>query len=273
MKMFAAVMALVIACAPLSAQEHLQIRFLDVGQADAVLVQHKGQTLLYDAGDRGTIVARRLAELGIDTIHVLMASHPHADHIGGMANVVNSVVVLRYIDTGATHTTVSYRSLEESLVNRGVYSIHMDDIDYFYIGEALAHLLKPNFDVDNGLNNQSIGVRIDLGEGSLMMAGDAEPPLWNYWTTHIPYLLRPVTVHKSSHHGSRNGDTMAAMRLLSPATTVIQTGQNNRYGHPHPQALRIYDDIGSRVFRTDIDGEVVVEIYNNGTYRVWTEAK
>jgi competence protein ComEC len=121
------------------------------------------------------------------------------------------------------------------------------------------------------VNDRSLGIRACLELACVMLAGDAEAAAWERWIERYPELLEPVTVHKASHHGSRNGDTPEALALLSPELVVISAGADNRYGHPHPEALALYEDVDARVLRTDLHGEVIVELHADGSYRTWTE--
>lgn len=258
--------------APLSAQEHLEVRFLDVGQGDAVLVQHAGRALLYDAGPRGAPTADRLRALGIDTLALLVASHPHADHIGGMADVVKSVEVLAYMDSGAEHTTVSYAELMEAMEAREVPVVDPHEAGRITMGDAVLHVLPPPEDApDWSLNDRSVGLRICLADGCLMLGGDAEHQAWERWLDTAADKITPVSVHKASHHGSANGDTREAMAVLSPEVVVIGVGEGNRFDHPRPKALRLYRDAGARVLRTDYHGGVVVHLARDGTLRTWVE--
>ncbi len=262
--MFRALLVLLFAF-PLAAQEHIEVRVLDVGQADAVLIQHQGRAMLYDAGDRGSPAASRLMELGIDTLDLLVASHPHADHIGGMAAVLDSLVVLAYADPGTDHTTVTFSELQQSLENAGLDRSFPDSL-----GGAEIRWLHPPADSTHwGLNDLSLGLYLTLGDGSVSLAGDAEEVLWDYWVARDQVF--PVTAHKSSHHGSHNGDTREAIERLRPEIVFIGVGEGNRYGHPRDEVLQLYEDESAVVLRTDHHGEVIIEINERGEYRYWTE--
>jgi competence protein ComEC len=267
---------------PIAAQQHLEVRFLDVGQADAVLLSHDGIRMLYDAGiplggDPG-LVADRLESLGVDTIHLAVVSHPHVDHMGGMAEVMRRLVVLRLMEPGVPHDTRAYEEMRHVADSLGLpeptieipgrpwYSLPDGDVLW---REARAWILPAA--PAGSVNDRSLGIRACLELACVMLAGDAEAAAWERWVERYPELLEPVTVHKSSHHGSRNGDTPEAIKLLSPRLVVISAGQDNRYGHPHQEALALYEAVGARVLRTDLHGEIVVELQADGMLRTWTE--
>ena len=98
--------------------------------------------------------------------------------------------------------------------------------------------------------------------------GDAEAAQFTWWAENIPALLTDVDVYKASHHGSENGDTPLSMSRFKPETVVVSAGLDNRYNHPTPRALRLYDAVGANVFRTDVQGTVVVTANRDGTYQV-----
>jgi competence protein ComEC len=267
---------------PAAAQQHLEVRVLDVGQADAILLSHEGLRMLYDAGiplggDPG-LVADRLESLGVDTIHLAVVSHPHFDHLGGMAEVLRRFVVLRLMEPGVEHGTAAYRELRHvadslrlpeptiEMPGRAWYSLPEGDVTW----RAARGWLLPAAPAGS-VNDRSIGVRVCLELACIMLAGDAEEAAWERWIERYPELLAPVTVHKASHHGSRNGDTPDALARLSPELVVVSAGEDNRYGHPHEETLALYEDVGARVLRTDLHGEIVVELYADGSYRAWVE--
>ena len=112
---------------------------------------------------------------------------------------------------------------------------------------------------------------LQYGQFRLSLAGDAEPREWAWWRTHASESLRPVQVHKASHHGSMNGDTTEGVSLLTPAVVVIGVGAGNTYGHPDPAALQLYANAVAQVFRTDLHGAVIVEAQASGAYTVRVE--
>jgi competence protein ComEC len=252
----------------LSGQAHLEVRMLDVGQGDAVLLRHAGHAVLYDAGPVGSGVATRLWELGVDTLDLVIASHGHADHIGGMDRVFDSLVVRTFAWPGVDHGTQAYERLARAVVTEPDLSLLVLDS----VGGISFEWLWPPADSTHwSLNDRSLGLRVCVAEGCVMLAGDAEEAAWERWAERYPELLEPVTVHKASHHGSRNGDTPEAIKLLSPRLVVISAGRDNRYGHPHQVTLDLYRSVGARVLRTDLHGEVIVELHADGSHRTWVE--
>ena len=256
---------------PATPSNTVAISVLDVGQGDAVLVQLPGKfTILYDGGDIGTDLSPELERRHVESIDLVIASHNHADHIGGLESVIREVPFRYYMDSGIPHTTQVYQRVLEAVAASGALLLEPEQRS-ITAGDATIHVLPPMYDPEVGLNNNSVGIRVEYGDLSLFLGGDAEREQWDYWIESYPELLEPVTVHKASHHGSRNGDTEMGIRMLSPAIVVIGVGQDNPYGHPHPEAMNLYYDAGSRIFTTAEHGAITILGDGDGRTSVYHE--
>jgi len=261
--------------APLAAQ-HLEIRFLNVGQGDAALIRESGKTALIDAGTAG--VVSYLRELQIDTIDLVVASHNHADHIGGMTGVFGSAVVRFYLDNGVPHTTATYqRTIQALRASRAQYLTATSRT--ITLGAARVHVIAPPPGRDH--NNSSVGILVEYGEFHALFTGDSEQDELQYWlsTTRSPspegrggqgVRIPQVHVVKVAHHGSWNGTTAEWVAATQPAVAVISVGKNG-YGHPSPQVIAQWQDAGARVYRTDYDGSVLILANDDGSFVVTTD--
>jgi competence protein ComEC len=249
----------------------LRVHFIDVDQGDAVLIQSpSGQNVLYDAGEHPTRVRDYLVGLGITSLALVVASHNHADHIGGSAEVVRHFRPPFYMDNGVPITTVTYARVQEAVATVGSQLLE-PSARKITAGDASLTVVPPPGIADWDQNDNSIGVVVEYGEFRLSLAGDAEPREWAWWRTHASESLRPVHVHKASHHGSSNGDTTEGVALLTPKVVVIGVGAGNTYGHPDQTALQLYANAAAQVFRTDHHGTVIVEAQPSGVYTVHVE--
>ena len=252
------------------AQPPLRIAFLDVGQGDAVLIESpSGQAVLYDGGPASEAAVRYLEQRGVDTLDLVVASHNHADHIGGLAAVVRRYRPRFYLDNGIAATTLTYRRVLEAVDAAGSQLLEPTS-RRISLGEAVLHVLPPPGQPGWDQNDNSVGLLVEYGTFRLLLAGDAEGRQWEWWLRQPAALLQPVHVHKASHHGSRNGDTARALSRLRPEVVVIGVGGNS-YGHPHAEALALYQSQGATVYRTDQHGTVVVEAQRSGQYRIAVE--
>ena len=250
---------------PLSAQQ-LELRFLDVGQADAILVREGGKSALIDAGG-GVGVLAQLRRLGVDTIDLLVASHNHADHIGGMTGVLAGTVVRFYLDNGVPHTTATYQRTIQAVAASGARYLR-PTARTITLGSARLRVLPPPPNA-RGQNNSSVGILVQYGEFRAVLTGDSEQFELRYWLQHDS--VPRVTVVKVGHHGSWNGTTAEWAQATRPEVAVISVGRGNTYGHPSAQVIERWRSVGATVYRTDQDGTVIVQANRDGSYIVLNE--
>ena len=241
-----------------------EIIFLDVGQGDAAIIRSpEGKVALVDAG-RDLDILPLLRRHDIDSIDIAIASHPHADHIGGMERVIRSLPVRFYMDNGFPHTTATYMNLMRTL--------QASDVTYLEatartisLGSVELTVLPPPARGEENLNNGSIGIVVRYGEFTALLTGDSEVEELNYFLSRgVP----DVTLLKAAHHGSRDAVSPAWLSATKPEVVVISCGRGNQYGFPHPWAMRYYGSVASAVYRTDLDGDVAVRIFSDGSYDV-----
>ena len=226
-----------------------------------------GQAALYDGGRRDDQVLEYLRSVGVEQVNLVVASHPDADHIGGLEAVVRAYRPSFYLDNGFEHDTVTFRDLESALAEAGSTQVPATS-RRFSLGDASLQVLPPPAIASLGNNDNSVGLVVTYGEFKLALTGDAEAPQFTWWAENIPDLLTDVDVYKASHHGSENGDTPLSMSRFKPETVVVSAGLNNSYNHPTARALRLYDAVGAEVYRTDQQGTVIVTANEDGMYQV-----
>ena len=258
------------ACDPsalrLEQREVLELIFLDVGQGDAIVIRSpEGKVALVDAGPSAEIVGL-LYSHGIDSIDIAIASHPHADHIGGMAGVIRSIPVRYYMDNGVPHTTATYQQLLRILRRSSITYLEATQRT-IQLGSVDLHVLPLPSGGDWSLNDQSIGLVVQFGEFTALLTGDSEVGELNHFLSHG---VADVKVLKAAHHGSRDGVIPAWLSATKPKVVVISVGADNPYRHPDAWALRYYEAAASEVYRTDRDGEVKVIAAADGGYAVST---
>ena len=263
-----AALLLPLMAAPAARQQSapaLEIRFLDVGQGDAVLLRSDGRTALVDAGPSDAIV-RRLRALGVDTIDLMVASHNHSDHIGGADAVLDSISVRFYLDNHIpANTRIQERVLQR--VERKNVGYLAPTARRITLGSAnLVVIPPPERVAGDGQNNHSVGILVELRGFRALLTGDSEVEELNALLARDS--VPDVDLLKAAHHGSRNGLTPAWLARTRPEVVVISAGTGNTYGHPHAAALRYYCASSHRVFRTDRNGEVTVAVAADGSYEV-----
>lgn len=247
---------------PAQADSALVLRQLDVGQGDAAIIRTpEGKTIVIDAGRNAFTVAQRLRTLGVDTIDLLIASHNHADHIGGMASVLGGFVVRAYLDNGVPHTTQTYQSTISAVQLSGAQYLQAARRS-FAVGSANVQVLSLPPDMKEQ-NNMSVGVLITFGEFSALYPGDSEQRELEHWlrTDSIPR----VTVLKVAHHGSWNGMSREWIGATSPKFALISVGARNSYGHPSRGVIDLLQSSGITVLRTDVLGTIELRALRDGT--------
>ena len=242
----------------------LRVTFLDVGQGDAVLIQAPGgQVALIDAGPDDIVAALR--GFGVHAIDLAVATHPHADHIGGMTGVIETFPVRFYMDNGEPHTTQTYRRLLAALDARPEITYLEAVPRTLTLGEVEIEVLPLLPPGTTELNDRSIALVVRYGTFTAFLSGDSEV---RQLTHLVGRGVVPETVLlKAPHHGSDNGFTWEFLDAARPRVVVISVGRN-LYGHPKPAALRAFQASGATVFRTDRRGHVSVAGHENGDYEV-----
>jgi competence protein ComEC len=251
-----------VSARPADTTNQVELHFFDVRQGDAALiVSPNRQHVLVDAGPSPTAVAARLRAMRVDTVDLSVASHAHADHIGGMAAIVRGFPVRFYMDNGRPHTTQTYERLLAAVeASRAVYLEATPRTIDLRGGGALRVL--PVAPDARDQNDQSVGLLLTFGEFTALFTGDAEHAARRHWlaTSDLPR----VSLLKVAHHGAENGTDSTWLAAVRPCVAVISVGPGNRYGHPAPRTLALLELFGARVFRTDVHGDIVVTARRDG---------
>jgi len=251
-----------------SSASPVEVTFLDVGQGDAVLIRAPtGQAALIDAGTEAPLGA--LAALGVESLDLLVATHPHADHIGGMVEVLSQLPVRFFMDNGQTHTTATYRNLLATLDRLPNVTYLAPEPRTVSLGSvALDVLPLPPLHVEH--NNRSIGIAVRFGAFVAFLSGDSETEELDWFVSQG--VVPDVVLLKAPHHGSDDGITTAFLEHARPEVVVISVGGDNGYGHPGRDALVAYASAGSEVYRTDVHGAVTIRGFADGRHEVVWDA-
>jgi beta-lactamase superfamily II metal-dependent hydrolase len=250
---------------PPSAQPPLRIDFIAVGQGDAALVTSPtGKTVLIDGGPKaaGPAVVALLRARRIAALDLVLLTHRHEDHLGGLAAVVDAVEVRMFLDAPYPHKSATYQRLLHVLEARHVtvrQATRGRTIDIGG-GAAITLLGPPDPPIDrsrSGVNANSVVVRLDYQKTGVLFAADAEPQTERWLLASAARLTAHVL--KVAHHGSSYSSTAPFLRAVAPQVAVISVGAVNSHGHPTPDAIARLERLPARVYRTDQDGTVTVE--------------
>jgi len=245
----------------------LRLVMLDVGQGDGILLQTKAGAVLVDEGPPEAHIASQLRALGVHRLAALVVTHPHRDHVGGAAEVVDSLPVGFVLDPLEPTESPDEAALEREARERGVRVVPARVGERYDLGELHIRVLWPDGPGLRGEDPHEHGVvlLVSYGRFDALLTGDSE--------SSVTLPLRPPEVEllKVAHHGSSDDALDELLQLVRPKIALISIGEGNDYGHPAPStmtALASYP--GLAVYRTDEDGRVTVET-DGTTFSVRTE--
>ena len=244
----------------------LRVDMLDVGQGDSILIRTPQKTILIDASEGSADVIDKLKAIGVASLDLVVATHPHADHIGGMDDVVNALPIKLFIDNGLPHTTKTYSGLMADLQTRGVtyraaVAGTVFNLDLGAKLEVMFPTGSPLTGTRSDLNANSVVTRLTYGSDCFLFTGDAEEPTEQAL---VSRGLTPCGVLKVAHHGSEYSSTQAFLNAVQPKIALISVGTGNTYGHPGPATVSRLEAMGAKVYRTDLLGTVSVTSSGSG---------
>jgi len=251
-------------------EEELQVHFIDVGQADCILLMNKGESMLIDAGnnDDGDLVTSYLQSQGITSLTYAVGTHPHEDHIGGLDVVIQNFEIQNLLMPKIQADTVTFEEVLDAAIEKGLSITAPKQGDTFTLGTATVTAVHC-YEKTDDYNNASLIFRVDFGETSFLFTGDAEKEAEN------AVLLSGVDIDcdvlKAGHHGSSTSSSRAFLDAVSPEYAVITCGAGNSYGHPHRETMQAFNGRGITVYRTDEQGSV--RVFSDGKTLRWETAK
>lgn len=250
----------------------LRISVLDVGQGDAILVELQGRRMLIDGGPdpaRLSVELDALIPSWDRKIDVLVASHPHEDHLAGLPRLLDRYQIRSILGAETRGGGPASASWIELLLNRQVTYHTVTTGTAFMLGSARLEVLWPDqaalkyepADGGSALNNRSIVLRLDVSGFSALFTGDIES---NVDALIARRLEGPVDLLKAPHHGSATASSRTLLNAADPRLSVISVGDKNSYGHPAPATIDRLGERGGAVLRTDLDGTVSVTVQSTG---------
>lgn len=267
----------------------IQVHFIDVGQGDAILIDCGEREVLIDGGNRSPGIINYLEDYVNGSIELLVATHPHADHIGGLVEVLETYDVNQIWLNGDTATSNTYNDFiglveawtpptdtdwpsgEPQEVRRGTVmkwpiacaegEVHYGPSSYVDSPECTwleIYVLHPVDPLSDDINNNSIVLQATLSRFDLLFMGDAEVEAEQSMID--ADVLSDIEVLKVGHHGSHSSSSQEFLDIVKPEVAIYMAGEGNRYGHPHEETLTALDNIGARIFGTDVNGIIVFHI-------------
>lgn len=240
--------------------ENLKISFLDVGQADSILLENKGHYMLIDAGNNedGPKLVNYFNSLGIKEFDYVVGTHAHEDHIGGMDDIIKNFTINNFYMPDAITTTKTFEDVLDALEEKSVPFQTPKVDETFNLADTTITTLSVTADEKN-LNDTSIVLKVKHGTNTFLLMGDA--------STKIEKTLLDKNIEsdvlKVGHHGSRYSTSAAFLNKVNPQYAVISVGKNNTYKHPHDEIIKRLEQKNIKIYRTDTQGTIIAE--SNGS--------
>lgn len=233
----------------------LEIYYLNVGQADSILINNNEQTILIDAGNNsdGENIAEFIKKLNIKDIDILVGTHPHEDHIGGLDNIINNFDIGKIYMPDVITTTKTFENVIDSIDNKN-YEITIPKIDEeFYLENMKFKILYTGTD-ETDLNNTSIVIKMTYGTTTYLFTGDATDK------TEKKIIDKDIKVDvlKVGHHGSSYSTTDDFLNIVNPQYAIISVGKDNKYNHPADSTIKKLNKNNITTYRTDKDGTIKI---------------
>jgi len=251
------------------AAAQLQVHFINVGQGDAILIDYGTVEVLIDGGETSPGVVPYLRKYVDGDLEAMVATHPHADHIGGLIDVLQSFQVDNIYWNGETATTKVYgdfMALAKAEPKASLQQLKRGDtINVDGLAFAVLNPPGPSF---KETNDNSIVLKLKYGDTRFLFEGDAQQEAESSMLA--AGLNMAADILKAGHHGSRSSSSMPFLKAVSPQIAVYMAGINNSYGHPHAETLAALNQVGAQIYGTDIHGTIVVDT-NGQKYTLTTE--
>ena len=257
-----------------SQQENtLKVVVFDVGQGDSIFIQTPGEKqILIDGGESQIILEKLNQEMKFNDrqIDIVVLTHPHADHLGGLIEVLKRYQVSAIWMTGVIHTSNVYLEFlnlikEKNIPTKIIFSCQQDELEgcsdlieietgvQFKILYPLENLFEKRID---NLNNSSIVMRLDYDNSSLLLMGDAETPVEKEILENFKIEELKADVLKVGHQGASDASSQEFLEIINPEYAIISVGADNSYGHPSLRIIRRIERLGIKILRTDEMGDI-----------------
>ena len=259
-----------ISCSPSSSKEIINkdnlfiVHYIDVGQGDSILIQVNDKNMLIDAGPKSNKddIINYLNSQKIEKLDYVIATHPHEDHIGNMADIIKKYTIVNFYAPKVTHTSKIFENMIDALKEKDMkIKVIREGTNTINLGENTnVSVYAPVSNKYDDLNNYSPIIKISYKNNSFLFTGDAEK-LSEDEVLNKSYNLK-ADVLKVGHHGSSSSTSNNFLKEVTPSIAVIMVGNDNDYGHPNKETLNSLKNKNIKIYRTDLDKTII--LYSDG---------
>lgn len=236
------------------------VHYIDVGQGDSILIQVNNKNLIIDAGPKSdkTKLLDYLSNLSLEKLDYVIATHPHEDHIGNMADIIDDYNVLAFYAPKVQSTTKTFEQMVEALKGKNLkINVIKKGTDSIDLGKnTKVTVFSPSQDSYENLNNYSPVMKIEYGSTSFLFTGDAEKDIETEIISNNEDISSDVL--KVGHHGSSTSTSKNFFNKVNPSIGVISVGEDNTYNHPNKETIKLLGESKVATYRTDKDGTIVI---------------
>lgn len=252
----------------ITTKDDLTVYFLDVGQADSILLENKGHYMLIDAGNNedGPKLVNYFHELGIKEFDYVVGTHAHEDHIGGMDDIIKNFKITSFYMPDAITTTKTFEDVLDALEETNTTFQTPTVNEEFKLADTTIKTLSVTSDEKN-LNDTSIVLKAKHGTNTFLFMGDASTKI----EKNLLDQNLKSDVLKVGHHGSRYSTSKAFLEKVSPEYAIISVGENNTYKHPHEEIIKRLENQNIKIYRTDKQGTIIAK--SNGSIITFSTIK
>jgi len=240
-----------------TAGQEMRVHFIDVGQGDSIFIESpNGKTMLVDGGVKGAgqKVVSYLKELGVNKLDIVVATHPDADHIGGLIPVLNSIDIGQFYDSGKVHTSQTFEEMLTLIDTKNIpYNIPKTGNPIAFDDDINVKVLNANENATDN-NDASVVLKLAYGNVSFLLTADAGIAL----EKEMMQDDVKATILKAGHHGSNTSSSAEFIQAVHPEVTILSYGEGNKYGHPHAEVVERLQANGSKIYATAEAGTVIV---------------